>query len=69
MSSEYMTSKQASEYLNLHESYLPKQRHYGTGPRFYRISPKAIRYLKSDLDDWMAEKIATATTEYAGEVA
>lgn len=55
----YLTAAEAAEYISLSESYLAKLR-MGTlpqsGPKFLKVGPRAIRYRKKDLDDWMETK-------------
>lgn len=58
----YLNNREAAEYLCVSESFLNKTRHFGTGPRFYRVG-RAIRYAEVDLDDWMAEHCATSTRD------
>jgi predicted DNA-binding transcriptional regulator AlpA len=55
---------EASEYLGLSASTLAKQRLRGDGPKFVRLSPRAIGYLQADLDDWLASKRFSSTSEY-----
>lgn len=61
--SRYFDNREAAAYLRVSESFLNKTRHFGTGPRFYRIG-RTIRYAVEDLDDWMSERSATSTREY-----
>ena len=44
----------AADYLGLATSTLAKQRLRGDGPKFVRLSARAIGYLQSDLDEWLA---------------
>ena len=53
-----LTEKQAARYINMSASFLRAARTYGDlpgrtkGPHYLRYG-RAIRYLKSDLDDWL----------------
>jgi excisionase family DNA binding protein len=58
----YMTPREAANYLRTSASTLAKRRLSGGGPKFCRIG-KAIRYLKSDLDQWMASSRVSSTSE------
>ncbi len=55
-----LTEKEAACYINMSESYLRKARMDGDlrnrtpGPPFVKIG-RAVRYLKHDLDQWLAE--------------
>lgn len=60
----YLTPHQAAEYLNSSVSTLAKRRLYGGGPRFTRIG-RAVRYRKSDLDEFMASNLQRSTFEGA----
>jgi excisionase family DNA binding protein len=56
----YLTPHQAADYLNSSVSTLAKRRLYGGGPRFTRIG-RAVRYRKSDLDEFMASNLRRST--------
>lgn len=59
MDKTYLTADEAAAYLGLSPSYLAKLRmgtSAVTGPCYYRVGPRAIRYRVSDLDQWMASK-------------
>lgn len=59
---EYFKPKEAAEYLSSSASTLAKRRLYGGGPKFSRIG-RAIRYAKSDLDQFMAANTIGSTSE------
>jgi predicted DNA-binding transcriptional regulator AlpA len=59
---------EAGKYLGLSASTLAKQRLRGDGPKFVRLSPRAIGYLQADLDAWLAAKRCSSTSEYASAV-
>lgn len=61
----YLKPPEAAHYLGSSVSTLAKRRLYGSGPRYYRLG-RAIRYLKADLDEFMAVTKATSTSQ-AGE--
>ena len=54
-----LTEKEAAEYIRMSKSFLSKDRMNGyrvghlQGPTFIRQGPRAIRYRKDDLDDWL----------------
>ena len=63
MPSEYMTPKEAADYLRSSPSTLAKRRVTGgDGPQFCRIG-KAIRYKKDDLDAFMAGSTRRSTSQ------
>jgi hypothetical protein len=49
---EWMTPKQAADYLHLAEGTLRNMRVAGRGPRYRKLPNDRIRYTRSDLDDW-----------------
>lgn len=55
----------AAAYVGLSVSTLAKQRLRGDGPKFVRLSPRAIGYLQADLDEWLADKRFGSTSEYS----
>ncbi len=55
----------AAYYLGLAVSTLAKQRLRGDGPKYIRLSARAIGYLQADLDEWLAAKRCSSTSEYA----
>ena len=54
----------AADYIGLSVSTLAKQRLRGDGPKFVRMSPRAIGYLQADLDTWLADKRCSSTSDY-----
>jgi excisionase family DNA binding protein len=58
----YMTPREAAAYLHTSPSTLAKRRLSGDGPQFTRIG-RAIRYLREDLDAWMASGRVRSTSE------
>jgi predicted DNA-binding transcriptional regulator AlpA len=69
MQSEAMRPPQAANYVGLSASTLAKRRLTGDGPRFIRLSARAIGYLKSDLDEWLTARRFGSTSEYDRTVA
>jgi excisionase family DNA binding protein len=59
---EYMTAAEAAEYLRSSKSTLAKRRLTGDGPRYLRIG-RAIRYARSELDEWIARSARRSTSE------
>ena len=49
---QYMNTKQAAAYLGLSSQFLEISRCRGGGPKYYKL-PQAVRYSKSDLDEYM----------------
>jgi hypothetical protein len=53
----------AAEALGLSERTLQDYRLRGVGPRFIRISGKAVRYRARELARWLAEREVQSTSE------
>ena len=58
-----LNTPQASVYTGLAEPTLETLRTRGGGPRFVRYGRKAVRYLKHDLDSFMAARSVLSTSE------
>jgi excisionase family DNA binding protein len=61
-SETYLTPAAAAVYLACSKSFLAKLRVYGRGPLFLKIG-KAVRYRRSDLDEWVAASCRRSTSE------
>lgn len=59
---EYLKPRDAAAYIDSSTSTLAKRRLYGGGPKFTRIG-KAVRYKKSDLDEFMAANTVRSTSD------
>jgi excisionase family DNA binding protein len=55
-----MRVKQAAHYIGLSKSTLDKLRHFGGGPRYFKLG-RAVVYRVEDLDAWMAERSRSST--------
>lgn len=62
---QFIGDEQAAELLGLSRSYLRKLRVMGGGPRFSKISPRAVRYRVGDLLAWASSKSVSSTSELA----
>lgn len=57
----YLTPDDAAFYLRISKSTLAKRRVYQSSPKFTRIG-RAIRYRRSDLDEFMAARLVDSTS-------
>jgi hypothetical protein len=57
-----LTQREAAVVLRLSERTLERLRVSGLGPSFVRCS-KRIRYRAVDLDEWIASRVVTSTSE------
>lgn len=58
--------KQAAAYLGLSKSTMDKLRHFGGGPRYFKLG-RTIIYDVADLDSWRNERAATSTWQAANQ--
>lgn len=58
--------KQAAAYLGLSKSTMDKLRHFGGGPRYFKLG-RTIIYDVADLDAWRNERAATSTWQTANQ--
>ncbi|KAB7645552.1 helix-turn-helix domain-containing protein [Polymorphobacter fuscus] len=58
-----LNTEQAAAYCGLAATTMETLRCRGGGPRFVRYGRKAIRYVMSDLDQWMAARTVGSTSE------
>lgn len=59
-----LTSKETAEYLGITENALAKLRMDGRSPAFFKVG-RAVRYRWSAIQQWIDEKTATSTDDYA----
>lgn len=59
-----LTTKETATFLGYSPRMLEvRRRPGGNGPRFVRISNRAIRYRFEDLQAWIEQRVKTCTTE------
>lgn len=58
-----LTELQAAEFLGLKPRTLQAWRWSGSGPRFVRLSARAVRYRQSDLDTFVAARLVHSASE------
>lgn len=58
-----LTTHEAATYLRLARPTLERFRLTGGGPTFCKMGGKAVRYRKSDLDDWLAGCLRKSTSD------
>lgn len=58
-----LTETQAAELLQLTPRALQAWRYQGRGPRFVKISARAIRYQLDDLQDWITNRLRRSTSD------
>lgn len=58
-----LTEADAAELLGFSPRFLQERRYKGGGPKFVRVSARAIRYRPEDLEVWAAERLRTSTSD------
>ena len=53
----------AAALLGFTPRALESWRHRGGGPKFVRVSARAVRYQRSDLLEWAEERVRTSTSD------
>ena len=51
----------AARFLGISVRFLQQHRSIGDGPPYVRVSPRAIRYRRSDLKSWSDARLRTST--------
>jgi excisionase family DNA binding protein len=52
---------QAARYIAVSDATLRLWRAQGKGPRFFRAGARLVRYRKSDLDQWLEQRLSEPT--------
>ena len=63
MDSVIFGTSEAASYVKLAPVTLERYRLTGEGPDFLRIGKKAIRYRRVDLDEWLASRLVSSTSQ------
>jgi hypothetical protein len=64
---ERLRTPAAAKYLGIAKSTLEKMRCFGTGPVFERVGRRAVVYNVPALDEYLAQRRATSTSELPPE--
>lgn len=59
---ELLKPAEVAERLAISERAVNQLRYLGTGPRFIRVSHKAVRYRAADVDAWLEARSRTSTS-------
>jgi predicted DNA-binding transcriptional regulator AlpA len=60
-----MTTPQAADFLGVSVKFMEISRSKGLGPPFVRVTPRIVRYLKSELIAWLQERRDLHASDYA----
>ena len=56
-------TREAADYVHLGKPTLERFRLTGEGPKFCRLSRRAVRYRRSDLDAWLETRLVSSTSD------
>lgn len=62
-----LTEVEAAAYLKLTRRALQAWRYQGRGPRFVKISARAVRYQQQDLEQWVEKRLRYSTSDPGDE--
>lgn len=60
---EFLSEDQVAEYIGFTPKALQAWRCNGRGPTYIRISARAIRYRKKDIDNWLESRLVNSTKD------
>lgn len=60
---ELLTTTDAARFLAMSPRTLEAYRRKGGGPQFVALSRNAVRYRRSDLDQWVTNRVASHTAQ------
>jgi predicted DNA-binding transcriptional regulator AlpA len=58
-----LREKEAADLIGFTPRALQDWRHRGEGPRYVRVSSRAVRYRPADLAAWAEERIRSSTSD------
>jgi predicted DNA-binding transcriptional regulator AlpA len=62
---DLLNTSEVAEWLGISLQWLEIGRSKGYGPRFVRLSPRRVRYLRSSVMEWLRERQHQGTAEYS----
>ncbi len=60
-SAELLTTREVAKLLRIDPSTVARWRAQGQGPRWIRVALRTVRYRRSDVDRFLADRIRTST--------
>ena len=64
-----LTTKAVGQYIGAAEETVRSWRRTGFGPPFIRLSPRAVRYKREDVEAWLATNKRISTSQTAEQAA
>ena len=62
---DLLDTRQVADLLGMSTQWVEIARHKGIGPPYVRITPRCVRYRRSDVKAWLNERCHRWTGEYA----
>jgi excisionase family DNA binding protein len=62
MTPDILDTREAAAYIRLAKPTLERFRLTGDGPRYAKMG-KAVRYRRTDLDEWLASRLIRSTSQ------
>jgi predicted DNA-binding transcriptional regulator AlpA len=62
---KYLSTPEAARYVGLGASSLERLRIAGSGPIYFRPTPRRVLYATDELDAWLRARKHASTSEYA----
>ena len=62
---DLLPTRSTAAWLGVSTQWLEIGRHRGYGPKFRRIGPRRIRYMRADILAWLETRIHACTDEYS----
>ncbi|MBY0463119.1 MAG: AlpA family transcriptional regulator [Alphaproteobacteria bacterium] len=65
--SQFLSAKELEKFTGMTRRFWESRRITGDTPPFVRISPRAVRYRWSDVQEWLEKRLRTSTSDQRGE--
>lgn len=66
MTTAFLRPEEVAELVGLNVDALAQLRYKGTGPRFYKPTPRKVLYKREEVLEWIEASAATKTGALAG---
>jgi len=63
-----LNERQAAQYLDIAVKTIQRWRLVGSGPAFVRLSSRAVKYRRRDLDEFIESRLRTSTSDPGPDV-
>ncbi len=65
MADKLMTTNEVADFLGVTVNVLQIWRHKGTGPKYFKLSRRAVRYREPDVFSWLKSRVIETEREKA----